>query len=88
MKNILIAILMVAAFQGLSLSSFAGDKMGFWTFGGNKDWGSGKGSDMDNALVVFIQMKEKYGDQFQLIIEDLKEKGATRADELKHQKSI
>ena len=54
--------------------------MGFWTFGGNKDWGSGKGSDMDNALVVFIQMKEKYGDQFQLIIEDLKEKGATRAD--------
>lgn len=54
--------------------------MGFWTFGYRKKWSVGQDGDLDNALAKFIHMKEKYGDQFQFTIEDLKVKGGTQAD--------
>ncbi len=44
--------------------------MGFWTFGQDKQWSMESGGEMDHALTVFAQLKDKYGDQFQLIVED------------------
>lgn len=35
---------------------------------------------MDNALAGFMGMKERYGDQFQLIVEDLHQEGSPTAD--------
>ena len=57
-----------------------GGDVGFWTFGNDKEWIAGKGGNLDNALAAFVQMKQKYGDQFQLIVEDLEQKGAKRPD--------
>jgi len=57
MKNIFTALLIILALQGLSLPSFAGDNMGFWW---HKEWGAGKGREIDRALAEFIQVKEKW----------------------------
>jgi hypothetical protein len=54
--------------------------VGFWTFGNDKEWVTGKGGNVDNAFSKFNQLKENYGDQFQLVIEDLKQYGISKTD--------
>lgn len=75
---IIITFLMLNTTSGYSKEK--GKAVGFWTFGSDKEWVTGKGGNIDNALADFVQMKEKYGDQFQLIVEDLEQKGITKPD--------
>jgi len=49
----------------------------FWTLGGNKQWTD---QELDKAFAVFKRLKETYGDQFNLVVQDLHKEGSTRAD--------
>ncbi|RLJ39564.1 hypothetical protein C8C98_3306 [Acidovorax sp. 106] len=54
--------------------------MGFWTFGTNTDWLPGPGGNLDRALAAFGELKGKYGDRVNVLVEDLHQEGTTRAD--------
>jgi hypothetical protein len=54
--------------------------MGFWTFGANADWSPEPGGTLDRALAAFGELKGKYGDRFNVVVEDLHQEGTPKAD--------
>jgi hypothetical protein len=53
------------------------DKSGYWSLGTDKTWSA---ADLDKAFSVFIRLRETYGDQFNLVVQDLHKEGAPRID--------
>jgi hypothetical protein len=54
--------------------------MGFWSFGTDREWSQESGGELDRALSAFKEMAEAYGDQFQVIVVDLKEEAPPLAN--------
>ena len=50
---------------------------GFWTLGGNKQWTD---QELDKAFAVFKRLKETYGGQFNLVVQDLHKEGSPKAN--------
>lgn len=53
------------------------DQIGYWSLGTDREWSE---SDLDKAFSVFIRLKDTYGDQFNLVVQDLHKEGTPRAD--------
>ena len=49
----------------------------YWSLGADKTW---SGADLDKAFAVFTRLKDAYGDQFNLVVQDLHKPGAAKAD--------
>ena len=50
---------------------------GFWTLGTQKQWND---KELDVAFALFKRLKETYGDQFSLVVQDLHKEGTPKAD--------
>ena len=76
MKRLLVFLFLVT----INVAAYADmntDKGGYWSLGTDRAWSE---ADLDKAFSVFIRLKETYGDQFNLVVQDLHKEGTPRSD--------
>jgi len=72
-----ILALLLATISISALAQMNWENKGFWTFGTETEWSD---QNLDKALAVFKRLKETYGDQFNLVVQDLHKEGKPMAN--------
>ena len=69
--------LLMATISISALAQTNWENKGFWSFGTETEWSE---QNLDKAFVVFKRLKETYGDQFNLVVQDLHKEGKPMAN--------